>query len=137
MPVALDTVNAEGFRVDLIRPDDGEISGRATMGEAIDDLHAARIEGLQWLVNAPRFEAVAIADDGAPVRLVTPDPRAFAIHKLWLSERADRDPIKRPRDRRQAQVCAALSRTYLGLSFEARDLEALPAELPSRMAEAF
>ncbi len=124
--------NKDGYWVDLIRPEDRSFLGsdsRDTVGEASDDLHGAPIRGLQWLINAPRFESVVIGADGYPVRLATVDPRAFALHKLWLSQRADRDPVKRQRDAAQAVAVAGLCRTYLGLSFAADDLKALPAAL--------
>jgi hypothetical protein len=36
-----------------------------------------------------------IAQDGMPAPIVSPDPRAFAIHKMWLSKQDDRDPAKK------------------------------------------
>jgi Nucleotidyltransferase len=56
-----------------------------------------QIEGLDWLQNSPPFDAVAIDEKGGPVRIVAPGPRVWAVHKLWLSRRADRQPIKRHR----------------------------------------
>ena len=61
------------------------------------------------------------------MRLVTVDPRVFAIHKHWIANRPDRDPLKRRRDAEQAVTVAALTRRYLGhLPFEASDLLMLP-----------
>jgi hypothetical protein len=77
------------------------------------DLIAAEIEGLVWLQNAAPFEAVAIDDTGQPLLMVVPDPRVFAIHKLWLSKRPDRDPLKRPRDRAQAVAVGQMVTQYL------------------------
>ncbi|WP_201221746.1 GSU2403 family nucleotidyltransferase fold protein [Halochromatium roseum] len=39
-----------------------------------------------------------------------PDPRAFAFHKAWLSQRMDREPVKKPRDLAQAFAVARLIR---------------------------
>jgi hypothetical protein len=50
------------------------------------------MSGLEWLVSSPRFEATAIAEDGMPVWLSCIDPRAFALHKFWLSKRETREP---------------------------------------------
>ncbi|MEL7049699.1 MAG: GSU2403 family nucleotidyltransferase fold protein, partial [Pseudomonadota bacterium] len=122
-----------GFMVDLIRPlgrdemftDIGGIGGE-------DDLIAAAIQGLVWLVSAPKFESIAIDESGRPVRIACIDPRAFALHKAWLSSRSDnRDPKKRRRDLAQARAAASIAREYLSLGFEHRDLAALPAELRS------
>lgn len=124
--------NADGFWVDLIRPEDRNFfhnATRDTLGEASDDLHGAPVEGLRWLISAPRVSAVAISDDGYPVRFVSPDPRAFALHKLWLSSRPRRDPAKKPRDLAQAKTVSGLCRTHLDLSMDSDDLNALPRAL--------
>lgn len=108
---------------------------RRTIGESDDDLHGVPIDGRGWLLNVPRFEAVAMAEDGYPVRIVTVDPRAFALHKLWVADRQDRDPLKRPRDRAQARVAVELGRRWLGLQLDDGALSALPKEVRA-MADA-
>ncbi len=71
-----------------------------------------------------------IGSDGIPLSIMSCiDPRAFALHKLWLSRRADRSPAQRPREAAQAVTVAALVLAYLNLSFESRDLSALPKAL--------
>lgn len=125
-------VNSDGYFVDLIRPEDAEVTrpgGRKTVGERDDDLRASPIFGLHWLINAPHFDAIAIGADGYPVSLASPDPRAFALHKLWVSESPRRDPVKRPRDRAQAQTVAQLCQRYFGLDFDSDDLRSLPKRL--------
>jgi hypothetical protein len=131
-------VNRDGYYVDLIRPEDRDAmrpDRRTTIGERRDDLHPAPIFGLHWLVNAPRLETVSIASDGYPVSLVVPDPRAFSLHKLWLSGRRERDPIKRPRDREQARSVATICLRYLHLEFEDAELRSLPRRLRALIAE--
>jgi len=125
-------INGDGYFVDLIRPEDASVmrpGTRATVGEREDDLHASPIFGLHWLLNAPRFDAIAIGADGYPVPLVCPDPRAFALHKLWLSELPRRDPVKKPRDKAQALTVAQLCQRYFTLDFDSDDLQALPKRL--------
>lgn len=124
--------NRDGFVVELVRPEDSAVmrpGARRTIGESDDDLHGAPIQGLQWLLSAPRFEAVAMAEDGYAARMVTIDPRAFALHKLWIARQPNRDPIKRPRDRAQAMAAAALARSYLGLELDDGALSGLPREV--------
>ena len=133
MPRTFSAVNRDGFIVDLIKPmpeppweEDREQV--APPGE--DDLVAVAIEGLRWLENAPAFEAVALDERGTPVRMVTPDPRAFAIHKLWLSNLANRPPLQRQRDRAQAEAVAGLVSRYLThLPYDDAELTALPQAL--------
>jgi len=59
---------------------------------ADDDLFAAETRYLAWLLSAKKFQQAAIARDGFPVPLVAPDPRLFALHKLWLAEQPEREP---------------------------------------------
>ncbi len=133
-------VNRDGYLVDLIKPAQNPPWKEAPdkVGADPEDLSAVQIEGLVWLQNAPPFEAVAIDEKGEPVRIVAPDPRVWATHKLWLSKRADRQPIKRKRDAAQAEAVAALVATYLThLPFEAEQLRMLPKELVAEAAPLF
>ena len=91
-----------------------------------DDLEGAAIFGLGWLVNSPKLEAVAVDEKGYPVRLDVIDPRAFALHKAWVSSRPDREPIKALRDLEQAKAAATIATRYLKKSFDGPDLTALP-----------
>jgi hypothetical protein len=92
-----------------------------------NDLAAVEIEGLAWLENAPAFEAMAIDERGAPLKMITVDPRAFAAHKLWVSRQSSRDPVKRIRDDAQARIVAKLVATRLEhLAYRADELEMLP-----------
>jgi hypothetical protein len=124
-------INDEGYYVDLIRPleKDEARSANARIGDPDDDLEPAAIAGLQWLINAPKFERTVVGADGRPLWMSSIDPRAFALHKYWLAQRDDRDPLKRHRDAAQAKAVAAVATQYLGLTFKAKDLSALPIEL--------
>lgn len=95
--------NAGQFMVDLIIAPKG----------LRNDWGAAEVPGLQWLLSAPRLEAVTIDEEGWPVLLRTVDPRAFALHKAWLSQKTDREPVKKPRDLAQAQAVAAMVQEYM------------------------
>jgi hypothetical protein len=57
------------------------------------------------------------------------DPRAFALHKAWVSTREDRDPVKKTRDLEQARAAAIIATRYLRRPFEGPDLAALPNAL--------
>lgn len=107
--------NRDGYLVDLIAPmrDPPWQTQAAAVSTEPGDLEATEIEGLLWQENAPAFEAVAIDSRGFPVRIVAPDPRAFAVHKHWLSTRPDRRADKRARDREQAELVARLVATHM------------------------
>jgi hypothetical protein len=104
--------NAGQFMVDLIMPPRG-MHESDPVSFAAEDLVAAEVPGLQWLLNAPKIDTVAIDEEGWPTPLRVPDPRAFALHKAWLANRPDRDPKKKPRDMAQARAVAALVREHM------------------------
>ncbi len=131
--------NDDGFLVDLIKPSTNPPwkPGRTSIGGA-DDIEAAEIEGLAWLENAPAFEHIAIDERGQPLRMITPDPRAFAIHKIWISARENRTPIKKARDAEQAFAIASLARMFLQhLPFAEAELRYLPRTVVQDALAAF
>ncbi|WP_323025766.1 nucleotidyltransferase domain-containing protein [Castellaniella sp.] len=105
-------VNASGFMVDLITPQRPMKDNHpVTFGQ--DDLVAAEVPNLHWLINAPKCQVVTIASSGRPVMMEVPDPRAFALHKAWLSQQPAREPAKRQRDKGQAAIVVAIVGQYL------------------------
>lgn len=125
--------NARGFRVELIKPfpapplrDDP----RAIDPARPDDLHAAEIDSLELLENAPAFTQTVIADNGYPVHIEVPDPRFFAAHKLEVSRDPGRSPVKARRDAAQAHLLAQLVAHYLpALPLDDPALQAMPMTL--------
>jgi hypothetical protein len=131
--------NKDGFLVDLIKPLRNPPWTRepATLSGDANDLEAIEIHHLDWLENAPAFEAVAMDQRGEPVRIVTADPRVFVVHKLWLSRQEDREPAKARRDRAQAQVIGAINAQYLHLPYDPAELRMLPKSLLDEAAPLF
>lgn len=123
--------NRDGYIVDLLCPETDDLR---TM-KAGADLAAAPMAGAQWLLSAPQFEQVIVGEDGWPLRIVVPEPRTFALHKLWVSRRDDRNALKRPRDNAHARVMSELIQTYLRLPFTAKDMHWLPQELKPLLKE--
>lgn len=130
-------VNADGYAVDLIKPEPSPPwkEEREKIGEG--DLVASPIPNLVWLANSSKFEAIAVAADGRPVPMVCPDPRAFALYKRWLGKEAsDRDPVKRERDIQQAYAVASIVANYLPkYPFEAEHLKAFPRHVIEAASE--
>lgn len=56
----------------------------------------------EWLLLGKTQDHVVVGLDGSPARLVVPDPRWFALQKLWMSRQEKRNPLKRPKDSKQA-----------------------------------
>lgn len=130
-------INREGFFVDLICPQDRTYMLAETpekLGESGEDLYGAPIGGLEWLINAPKFEQIVIGEDGYPLRMWCVDPRVYALHKAWIAGKDDRDPVKRVRDRDQAKLVAMIATRYLGLDIDGGDLSALPEVLRAQAA---
>ena len=125
--------NDKGFLVDLITPAPKRAAlstPPARIGQNDADLLPVEIAGLAWLESSPSVEQTVIDEAGFPLAIVAPDPRAFAIHKLWLSKRDDREPIKRRRDGKQAVAVIELVGRFLPhLAFDDPALAALPAAL--------
>lgn len=122
-------VNRERFMVDLVIPPEGLRVDRA-IRFADDDLVAAEVPSLQWLLNSPCVEATVIAIDGQPVWMRSPDPRAFAIHKAWLSTEPSREPVKKSRDLNQARLVLRLLLEHLPqYPFDEHRLRCFPKDL--------
>lgn len=122
--------NDEGYMVDLIAPMRHPPWSGPVIRQAPGDLAAAEIEGLAWLENAPPFEQLAIDERGSPLRIVTIDPRVFAIHKRWVAGRPERDPVKRRRDSEQSSVVLKLTLQHLPhLALDPSELRMIPAAI--------
>ena len=84
----------------------------------------------EWLLPGRRVDQVVPCRDGTPARIVAPDPRWFALHKLWLGAQAKRNPLKRRKDTVQGlalldAVAEAMPHYQLDEAF----ISTLPAEL--------
>jgi hypothetical protein len=139
---AFRAVNRDGYQVDLIRPlrDPPWKTEPQAIGRDPDDLLPVEIEGLAWHESAPSFEAIAIDQKGAPLRIVTTDPRVWVAHKLWLSKRQDREAIRRRRDEAQAQACTVarlLVEHMPHLPFAPEHLRMLPRQVLENAAPLF
>jgi len=131
-------INKDGYMADLIVPEPNNPLDpmQEQMGN-VYDLKASGIGSLRWLVNAPKVEAVAIDKKGYPFRMVVPDPRAFAIHKLWVSEQSNRKADKAKRDREQAIAVADMVIERLPqFKFEADALKMFPKAVAEKGLQA-
>ena len=131
----LAAVNKQGFRVRLLRPPTAHSGHRMMVRDAPGLTVPAESGDLAALMAAPKFSQVVIGRRGDPVTMVVPDPRALALHQLWLSQRQDREPAARERDRVQAAALAELILRYLPqYHFFSAELQLFPAEV-ARLAE--
>ena len=130
--------NRDGFLVDIIQPERNPPWRKDAFEAGKGDLQPSPITGLVWLENAPAIGQRVIDAKGFPVALNVPDPRAFAIHKLWLSKQTYRAGAKAARDRQQAFAVAALVMSELKhLPFDGRALRMMPREIVAQALAAF
>ena len=121
--------NKDGFEVDLIKAASRDPLRRAAL-VAQGDIEPVEIMNLKWLLNAPKISAVAIGQDGYPVPMSVPDPRAFALYKFYLANEPARDPRKRIRDEAQARALVALIEERLpAYPFDPEQLRMFPTLL--------
>jgi hypothetical protein len=127
-PRSYRSINRDGDMIDLIKSEPKSILIREQirMGGP-GDLKAAKIKNLHWLISSPKIYQVVIGEDGFPAAISAPDPRAFALHKLWLSKQVRRAAIKKQRDHDQAIAVVNLIVKYLPqYRFEANELRMFP-----------
>jgi hypothetical protein len=128
-------VTKTGFQVSFVSPPAARPPHRLRAGDAQGVTVSAEAGDLAALVNSPRFSQVVIGRRGDPVTMVVPDPRALALHMLWLSQQEGREPLKQARDRCQAVALAALIVRYLPqYYFFSTQLHLFPAEV-ARLAD--
>jgi len=93
-------LDEKGYEVELLvapslfrtRPRDDDFSPMPTLPEQ------------EWLLLGRPIRHVIVSRDGRPVPIFAPDPRWMALHKLWLSEKPERDATKKPKDRQQGEI---------------------------------
>ena len=84
----------------------------------------------EWLLPGRRIDQVVPCRDGTPARIVAPDPRWFALHKLWLGAQAKRNPLKRRKDTVQGNALLdAVSEAMPHYALDEEFVEGLPREL--------
>lgn len=124
-------VNRDGYYVNIVKaePSPPWKEEPSSLG-AGDTLEATPIKSLNWLLSSPKFSDISIGSDGAPVPIVCPDPRAYALQKLWLSSQPDRDPLKKGRDQAQAfAVASVVANRMPQPPFLPDDLRSFPKEI--------
>lgn len=117
--------NAKAYEVELL-----VAPSRAYSLGAADQPRPVALPEQEWLLLGRPVDQVIGCRDGSPARIIAPDPRWFALHKLWMSDKPTRNPLKRPKDRKQGLalldlVAAAMPHYPMGAAFAAE----LPAEL--------
>lgn len=88
----------------------------------------------EWLLFGRPVDRVLVCRDGTAARVVAPDPRWFALQKLWMSRQAKRNPLKRPKDLKQGMALLdAVRQTMPQYPLDA----AFEAEIPDMLQECY
>lgn len=84
----------------------------------------------EWLLPGRWIDQVLPCRDGTAARLVGPDPRWFALHKIWLADQPTRNVLKRDKDRKQGiALLGAVAEAMPHYPLDEAFVAALPAEL--------
>lgn len=76
-------------------------------------IRACTLVGQEDLLGGRPVVQTVVDLHGKPARLVAPDPRLFALHKLRLAHDPERNPLKRAKDRKQGEAVLALLGQHL------------------------
>jgi hypothetical protein len=121
--------NAKAYEVEvLVAPSRARTMGRNVRPTPVP------LEEQEWLLKGRFVTRVVVGRDATPARLVVPDPRWFALQKLWMSEQSKRNPLKRGKDAKQG--VALLNAIQDGMPQFKMD-HAFEAEIPVELSPYF
>lgn len=123
--------NASAYEVELL-----VAPSRAATMFRTDQPRPVPLPEQEWLLQGTPVDRTVICRDASPARIVAPDPRWFALQKLWMSVQDKRNPLKRRKDVRQGKalldaVSLAMPHYPLDADFES----SLPSELAIPFAQ--
>ena len=107
-------VNDDGYEIDIIRrtAKDGD-PHPLRMSSSEDDLWAVQVSSDEKMVAGRKFRQLVVAGSGQMAMMQTLHPVDFIRIKTALSGDVQRDPLKRPKDKLQAETVQALWNSYL------------------------
>ena len=107
-------VNDDGYEIDIIRrtTKDGD-PHPLRMSPSEDDLWAVQVSSGEKMVAGRKFRQLVVAGSGQMAMMQTLHPVDFIRIKTALSGDVQRDPLKRPKDKLQAETVQALWNSYL------------------------
>jgi hypothetical protein len=102
-------VNRAGYRVDLLMS-----NALAPAMQRAMPWKPEALDGQEWLALGTPIQQVLVDFSGWPVLVTAPDPRYFALHKLWLSKRPTRiRGGKAPKDAAQGKMLLHAIRDHM------------------------
>jgi hypothetical protein len=117
--------NAKAYEVELM-----VAPSRATTLGSKDRPRPVPLPEQEWLLLGRPVDQVVGCRDGSPARILAPDPRWFALHKLWMAAQSKRNPLKRTKDRKQGlALLDAVQRAMPHYPIDAEFEAEIPEEL--------
>lgn len=58
----------------------------------------------EWLLQGTTIRHIVVATDNSLAPIVAPDPRWMALHKMWLAQKPERNPLKKYKDKKQGEL---------------------------------
>lgn len=95
--------NAAQYEVEILMA-----PSRATHYPFTEALRPVPLPEQEWLLLGRPISQILCDRSGAACRLVVPDPRWMALHKLWLADKPERNPRKKPKDQAQGKALLAV-----------------------------
>ena len=119
-------INRNGYEVELL-------AAPSVMPSlhALGDFNPIPLIEQEWLLLGRPVRHIISDTAGAPVPLVVPDPRWMGLHKLWLSAKPERNPLKKAKDARQGDLLllAVVDRMAAAYPMDTDFVMELPPEL--------
>ena len=118
--------NAKAYEVELLSAP----SVRAALPRG--EMNPIPLEEQEWLLMGTPIEHVvcSLSAQPIPARIVAPDPRWMALHKMWLSRQPKRTAAKRPKDARQgAYLLKAVQERMPRFPLDANFVSSIPEPL--------
>lgn len=100
--------NAKGYEVEILLA-----PSVAAHYPAREPLRPSVLPEQEWLLRGERVSHVVVDRGGTPARIVAPDPRWMALHKLWLADKPGRSRLKVDKDRAQGHALLAAVRAHM------------------------
>lgn len=123
--------NAKAYEVEILAA-----PSRARTMARTDRPQPIPLPEQEWLLEGRPVDQVLICRDGSPVRIVAPDPRWFALQKLWMSRQTKRNQLKRGKDRKQGLLLlGAIAETMPHYPLDDEFEAGLPTDLAPFYAE--
>jgi hypothetical protein len=120
--------NADAYEVEiLVAP------SRAKTMSKLDQPRPVPLPEQEWLLLGRPVDRVVLCRDGSAARIIAPDPRYFALQKLWMGQQTKRNALKRPKDLKQGRALLNAVRAYMPhYPLDETFIRTLPAELAPR-----